>query len=116
VLSLLKKIWSKNKEKEMTTMTSITEDDYDDELLGEDEWEDYVALNDILKKYPPDWYLVKAVNFTYGTMNEMKQWCIDNCQGKYDNVGWDSGCSYTVGVIFESHTEAILFKLTWSGV
>jgi hypothetical protein len=102
----------------METQAVQTEDedlDYD-EFVGEDEWEDYVAVNDILKKYPPDWYLVKAVNFTYGTMADMKQWCIDNCNSKYEHVGWDSGCSYTVGVIFESHMDAILFKLTWSGI
>src|SRR5476651_1915609 len=113
VLNLIKKIWSKTTENKMETEIQTDDELEYDDLIGEDEWEDYVAVNDILKKYPSDWYLVKAVDFTYGTMDEMKQWCLDNCNDKYEHVGWDSGCSYTVGVIFESHMDAILFKLTW---
>jgi hypothetical protein len=110
---LFKKLWS-NKRKEQ--MTSEYKSPFDaDEMLEDDEWEDNYAVADILKKYPESWKLVKAVNFTYGTMDDMKQWCKDNTTAAYAHVGWESGCSYTVGVIFESHIDAILFKLTWSG-
>jgi len=101
--------------KEVKLETKNDELEFDD-FVGEDEWEDGYAIAEIRKKYPPNWMLVKCYDFTYGTMADMKQWCIDNCVSQYAHVGWDSGCSYTVGVIFESHVDAVLFKLTWNGI
>jgi hypothetical protein len=85
----------------------------DDELLGEDDWEDQLQLNTLLKKYPSDWYIVKMVDFNHVTMAEIDDWLSDNMYHKYERVGWHSGCSYSVGVIFENAKDAIFFKLRW---
>lgn len=110
MLDALKNLFTSNSEVEVEE-----DDEFDfDEFGGEDEWEDREAIEKIKAKYP-GWFIVKAVDFTYGTMAEMKQWCVDNTTDEYAHVGWYSGCSYTVGVTFKSHVDAILFKLTWSG-
>jgi hypothetical protein len=103
----IKKFFTKQVEVE------IEDNDYD--LLGEEEWEDEVAVDKIKAKHP-GWYLVKALDFSYRDMEDMEQWCVDNCFEEYELVGWNSGCSYVVGVIFKAQTDAVLFKLQYSGV
>jgi hypothetical protein len=87
--------------------------DNDDDFLGDDEWEDIAQLRHITSNYPSDWKVVKVSDFNSETMVDMKEWCSAMCVHKYDHIGWDSGCSYTVGVIFESISDAVIFRLTW---
>jgi hypothetical protein len=84
-----------------------------DEFMEEDEWEDYNTVESIKAKYPDSWSLVKIINFTENTLLDVKDWCRDNCTGSYEQVGWGSDCSYTVGVIFEGLTDAVTFRLIW---
>jgi hypothetical protein len=90
----------------------LNDEDYDD-FVGEDEWEDGPTIDRIKANYPDSWVVVKVINFTNNTLSDVKDWCLNNCMANYAHIGWDSGCSYTVGVIFESHTDAVMFKLTW---
>jgi hypothetical protein len=94
------------------TEPELDNEDYDD-FVGEDEWEDGLAIDTIKAKHPDHWVVVKVINFTAQTLADVKEWCINNCSHPYEHVGWDSGCSYTVGVIFSNHTDAVMFKLVW---
>lgn len=89
----------------------VEDDDYDD-FINDDEWEDVKAAERILAENP-GWMLVKVVNYSSGTLADMKQWCLDSCQEPYKHVGWHSGCAYTVAVLFEGYTDAVMFKLVW---
>lgn len=84
-----------------------------DEFVEEDEWEDYQTIDDIRAKFPSDWHLVKIVNFSERTLRAAKEWCIEHCCDSYEQVGWGSDCSYTVGMMFEGLTDAVSFKLVW---
>lgn len=91
-----------------------TIDDVDDLLDDdEDEWEDSKALSQILTEVPEGWTLVKVFSYTYNTLLDMREWCVDNCQGEYKEVRWASGCSYSTGVMFEQDMDIVLFKLRW---
>ncbi len=95
-------------------MSNVQLDDDDiDDFVGDDEWEDGPTVEQIKAKYPDSWMICKVTNFTEGTMADMRQWCTDNCQSKYEHVGWGGSCSYTVGVIFEGYSDAVMFKLIW---
>lgn len=98
--------------KGLTTEDELDFDDYED-FVGEDEWEDGPAIERIKTRYPDGWMVVKVTNFTQNTLADVKEWCKINCTEPYDHIGWDSGCSYTVGVIFEGYADAVMFKLTW---
>ena len=83
------------------------------ELWDEDDWEDADFQESINAKYP-GWYLVKLPSFTRHTFDQIDPWLVDGVKfGQYSKVGWDSGCSYSVGVIFESPRDAMMFKLRW---
>lgn len=83
------------------------------DIWSDDDWEDGDFESSIAAKYP-GWYLVKMVGFTLHTFKTVEPWLVDNVKfGQYKQVGWDSGCSYSVGVIFESSRDAMMFKLRW---
>ena len=100
-------------------MTDITwfEPEYNDSdldaLWDDDDWEDADFEKTINAKYP-NWYLVKLPAFNALTIKTIEPWLDDNVKyGKFEKVGWSSGCSYSVGVVFESGKDAMMFKLRW---
>lgn len=83
------------------------------ELFEDDDFEDSDFAPSINSKFP-GWFLVRMFGFTWQSMGEIKQWCTDNtCFGGWEAVGWSSGCSTSVGVVFESPKDAMMFKLRW---
>jgi hypothetical protein len=86
-----------------------------DEMYEEDEWEDSDFQESISKQYP-GWYLVKLPGFTAQMFHNVKTWLAEDGNvnyGRFETVGWSSGCAYSVGVIFQSGRDAMLFKLRW---
>jgi hypothetical protein len=82
-------------------------------LFEEDDWEDADFAPKINNKFP-GWYLVKMIGFSSATMTPVEEWCRENVTlGRWEKVGWESGCSYSVGVVFEKPRDAMLFKLRW---
>lgn len=82
-------------------------------MFDEDEWEDGDFQQSINVKFP-GWYLVKMTGFTTATFKDVEPWLKDNVKfGRFEKVGWDSGCSYSVGVVFEHGKDAMMFKLRW---
>lgn len=76
-------------------------------IYNEDDWEDQDFVESIHNKFP-NWYLVKMLGFSASNMTEVEEWCSANTKfGKFQKVGWDSGCSYSVGVVFESAKDAL---------
>lgn len=93
-------------------LVSAEPSDYS-EIFDEDDWEDGDFQPSINAKYP-GWYLVKLPSFTRHTFSKVDPWLVDSVKfGQYSKVGWDSGCSYSVGVVFESPRDAMMFKLRW---
>jgi hypothetical protein len=83
-------------------------------LGGEDTWEvgDFqTGINDRF----PGWYLIKMPSYSSRTFQVVRDWLADDNVhfGSYEAVGWDSGCSYGLGVVFESAKDAMIFKLRW---
>ena len=91
-----------------------TESDTDlSEIYEEDEFEDEDFAPSINSKFP-GWYLVRMYGFNWMTMGEVKEWCSGNTKfGSWEAVGWTTGCSSSVGVVFESPKDAMMFKLRW---
>jgi hypothetical protein len=84
-----------------------------DALFEDDEWEDGDFVSTINDKFP-SWYLVKMLGFTWRTFEPIEEWCQENTKhGQWQKVGWETGCSYSVGVVFESPKDAMMFKLRW---
>ena len=85
-----------------------------DEMYEDDEWED-ADFQEGVNRQHPGWYLVKLPGFTSQKFDAVKEWLEDGniSYGQYETVGWSSGCAYSVGVIFESGRDAMLFKLRW---
>jgi hypothetical protein len=82
-------------------------------LFEEDDIEDPDFEVNLREKYQ-GWYFVKLVGFTTRSFEEIGPWLTENVRfGKYDQVGWESGCSYSVGVVFEHPKDAMMFKLRW---
>lgn len=83
------------------------------ELFEEDDFEDADFAPSINSKFP-GWYLVRMYGFTWNTMSDIKDWCASNTKfGEWEAVGWSNGCSTSVGVVFESGKDAMMFKLRW---
>jgi hypothetical protein len=102
-------------EKKMSLFEINEDDELDDldEMWEDDEWEDPDFEVSVNKKYP-GWYLVKLPGFTAATFVKLEPWLADNVKyGEWQKVGWYSNCSYSVGVVFESPRDAMLFKLRW---
>lgn len=96
-------------------------DDYDDEdlldwdyLLTSDQWEDNAEYIKIKNEMPTGWHVVKVINFTARSIQQIEDWLNDNCTKKYKRVGFRSYCAYNVAVQFESAVDAIMFKMRWS--
>lgn len=87
------------------------ESDYDDDLSDFDG-----DLVEVINKKYPDWTLMTIRYFSSSTFNEIRDWLSDpiNGLGRYEVVGWSSGCSTSHGVVFERKLDAMLFKLTWA--
>lgn len=116
VLQTIKNLIDGSEKEEVVACQSDIEDDYDydyDDFIGDDEWEDGPAVERIMAELGPGWYVVKVTNFTENTLADIDEWCKANCQAPFKEVGWDSGCSYTVAVALSNHTDAVMFKLTW---
>lgn len=95
------------------TLTEEAGKDLMNSLYEEDEFPDGEFVASIHAKYP-NWYLIRITGFIAATFVEMKPWLDDNVKfGQYKKVGWDSGCSSSVGVVFESPKDAMMFKLRW---
>lgn len=83
------------------------------EIYDEDDFEDGDFAPSINSKFP-GWYLVRMYGFNWMSMVEVKEWCQDNTKfGSWEAVGWSTGCSSSVGVVFESPKDAMMFKLRW---
>lgn len=92
----------------------LEDDDEDWSLWEDDDWEDSAFPAKIAEQFP-GWHQMKITRFTSGTLNDIKAWCAENVvNGKWQQVGWNSGCSYSVGVVIESARDAMLFKLRWA--
>lgn len=92
----------------------ILDDDLEDydEFDEMDLWEDNQWYEHILKKYPPGWHIVKIGHLT--KMKEIDVWLTNNVRfGQYAKEGWGSDCAYSVGIVFESGKDAVMFKLRW---
>jgi len=82
-------------------------------FFEEDEFPDLDFADSVNSKYP-GWYLVRITGFIASTFSEMKPWLDENVKfGQFAKVGWSSGCSSSVGVVFESGKDAMMFKLRW---
>jgi hypothetical protein len=91
----------------------IIEDDDDLEMWEDDDWEDQEFEASVTRDYP-GWYLVKLPGFSHATFIKLEPWLAENVKyGDWKKVGWSSGCSYSVGVIFEAPKDAMMFKLRW---
>jgi hypothetical protein len=91
----------------------ISEDVETSNLFEEDEWEDGDFVESIHKKFP-NWYLVKMLGFSWSTFIPVEEWCKENVKhGEWKKVGWETGCSYSVGVVFSHSRDAMMFKLRW---
>lgn len=78
-----------------------------------DSWEDGDFAKGVNDKYP-GWHLVKIIGFTSKSFTDIDAWLASNVKfGQYERVGWSSNCSYSVGVVFESGKDAMMFKLRW---
>ncbi len=86
--------------------------DYEEDIFTDDDWEDSYFVESIAKKYP-GWHLVKLIGFNEKSFEEVSEWLIDNIKGSYNKEGWRSECSYSIGVVFKSPKDAMLFKLRW---
>ncbi len=105
----------------MTTLNENIElndelEDEDDDwwLFENDDWEDSAFPTRIANEFP-GWHQLKISGFTSNKLREVREWCTENVtRGGWKDVGWSSGCSYSVGVVIENAKDAMLFKLRWS--
>lgn len=99
----LDELWNAREDSEL-------EGDYEDDLSDFDG-----DLVEVINKRYPDWTLMRIVYFNRNTFDDIKEWLKDpiNGLGRYEVVGWSSGCSTSHGVVFERKIDAMLFKLTW---
>ncbi len=90
------------------------EDDDDDAyIFDEDYWEDADFPAHIAQEYP-SWHQLKIKNFTTKKLNEIREWCTENVhRGGWKDIGWRSGCSYSVGIVIENGRDAMLYRLRW---
>lgn len=90
------------------------EDDLD-YLLDEDDddWDESAMLPEILAKHPEFSHLVRLRGFTLDTLREVDAWLPSSCKAAFRRIGWSSGCSTSVGVLFVDITDALMFKLRW---
>ncbi|MFP5432709.1 MAG: hypothetical protein ACLGIM_06265 [Alphaproteobacteria bacterium] len=98
---------------DLAAPADFDDEDFDEDFLGEDEWEDLYGFQHAKAKLPENWHLIKVENFQGQTLAEMDEWLSENCRWEYRRVGWSSGCAYTVAVGFEHHRDAVHFRLRW---
>lgn len=90
-------------------------DDEDDiNIFDDPDWEDLAFPANIAEQYP-GWHQLKITNFSGGTLNQINEWCKQNIShGRWKQVGWNSGCSYSVGIVVEHGRDAMMFRLRWN--
>lgn len=89
------------------------DDDFDDFLEDDEEWEDQSTYDKLVKEMPSGWQMVKVIQYTAKTLIDVREWCEENCQGRYKEVNWSGYCSYSTAVQFEFDMDTVLFKLRW---
>ena len=87
--------------------------DYDGYALGEDEWEDHPAAKRLKDEMPAGWHMVKVVNFTAISMQQIEDWLKANARSSYKIVGFRSYCAYNNAIQFADIVDAMMFKLRW---
>jgi hypothetical protein len=88
-------------------------EDEDDYLFEDDDWEVSEFPENIKQQYP-GYYCLKITNFNSSTLSDILEWCKSNMtRGEWKRVGWNSDCSYSVGIVAENNIDASLFKLRW---
>lgn len=83
-----------------------------EKMFEEDDWEDEFEYENIKRQYT-GWTIIKLENFTVASLNKCLDWCQSNVSGIFKKIGWNSGCSYTVGIAFQDFSDAAIFKLRW---
>lgn len=92
--------------------SNVDEDD-DDFIFDDEDWEDSAFPQKISDEYP-GWHQLKITNFTTTKLKEIREWCKTHIKGSWEEVGWRSGCSYSVGIVVERGVDAMMFKLRWT--
>lgn len=97
---------------------NLYEDDDFDILFEEDDgeyWDEGVKenLDHILSRHPGYSHIVRIRNFTRQTLSDIDDWLNENCEAKFERIGWSAGCSTSVGVVFTNSMDAVMFKLRW---
>lgn len=97
-----------------TDPVDVDEDDDDEyEMWEDDDWADAGLVESVNKEYP-GWFLVKLTGFTHYSFIQIEPWLAENVKyGDWHKVGWRSGCATSVGVVFQSAKDAMMFKLRW---
>lgn len=106
-----------NIENEIDDEIDEDEDNFDsyDLILGEeDQWEDSVAYKELKDNMKDGWYMFKVTNYDRKKLENIEQWCRDNCNHEFRKVGWRSGCAYMVAMQFSDSHDAVLYRLMWS--
>lgn len=89
-----------------------TEYGYNGTLVEDDVWEDHLKYQGIRDKFPTQ-HILKVSGYTGRNFSELDEWLSENCRAEYRRVGWSSGCSTTVAVVFWNHIDAVLYRMTW---
>jgi hypothetical protein len=85
---------------------------YEGTLIDDDVWEDALKFKGIRDKFPTQ-HIMKVVGYTGRNFVELDEWLKENTRQEYRRVGWASGCSTTVAVVFWDATDAILYRMRW---
>jgi hypothetical protein len=89
-----------------------TEYGYEGSLVDDDVFEDRLKYAGIRNQYPTQ-HILKVIRYTGRSFVELDEWLKENCRGTYKRIGWASGCSTTVAVVFWDTTDAVLYRMRW---
>jgi hypothetical protein len=87
----------------------------DRNFVGMEIWEDGPGMAEILRRQdlPPEWIIVKVVNFTEATLQKQIAWLTENCDDVFKRIGWRSGCSTKIAIAFANGDDAALYRMRW---
>jgi hypothetical protein len=85
---------------------------YEGTLIDDDVWEDRLKYNGIRAKFPTQ-HIMKVIGYSGRSFLELDEWLEENCRDQYKRIGWASGCSTTVAVVFWDSTDAVLYRMRW---